>query len=323
MDFSWECICESVIGASHIRNNKELQDAYKMSSKNDCLIVAIADGHGSNRHPHSKYGAERGVNSAIDNLLEFWNNVKKESNLEEINIEQYVKDNKLIESILKSWREGVIQEYENYYQRHLFSTKDKKHGSFQSSKSNDCGESYTFENEIEFDKRDKIKEKDYYKVYTLYGSTLLAVLITENCVLQLQLGDGDIIYFNSSNELKRIFELSEVDLISNETESLCQMDAEKKFKINIKSLKKDNNLKMIFLSTDGYSNSFKTDGDFFEAIKCFYKYLLEKNGSKCIEDNLKDWLMKTSEDGSGDDITVALIYNSRCCQSIKKEGENE
>ena len=54
---------ESVQGASHIRNGRECQDSLKKVEKDEnTVILAVADGHGSDSSPYSKTGSYVAVN---------------------------------------------------------------------------------------------------------------------------------------------------------------------------------------------------------------------------------------------------------------------
>lgn len=182
----------------------------------------------------------------------------------------------LPKSILRKWREKVLDDYQRRW---------KKYG-----------------------------EGD---IFTLYGATLLAVLVTEKFAVQLQLGDGDTVnlyHSSASDKVRRVFKLSE-EYLGNETDSLSQKDAERRFNVAYGSLT-GSGLGLIFLATDGYSNSFKTDGAFFKGVRDFWDYFCEE-GADLVEDMLVDWLTRTSQDGSGDDITVALIYRQDFVQGVK------
>ena len=63
---------------------------------------------------------------------------------------------------------------------------------------------------------------------------------------------------------------------------------------------------MFFLSTDGYANSFSTTEGFKKAGADFYELWQEK-GKEYIEENIDGWLMESSAQGSGDDITVGIL----------------
>ena len=63
---------------------------------------------------------------------------------------------------------------------------------------------------------------------------------------------------------------------------------------------------MFLVSTDGYSNSFTDKSGFLKAGEDFFKLCNEK-GLGYIENSLEDWLNVSSDKGSGDDISLALV----------------
>jgi serine/threonine protein phosphatase PrpC len=67
---------------------------------------------------------------------------------------------------------------------------------------------------------------------------------------------------------------------------------------------------MILLSTDGYANSFKDDSGFLKAARDIWE-ILRFDGKDYVQKHLEEWLNETSEGGSGDDITVGLVFPSR------------
>ena len=67
---------------------------------------------------------------------------------------------------------------------------------------------------------------------------------------------------------------------------------------------------MNVISTDGYSKSFIKDSDFLKVGPDFLE-LLDNEGIPAVQDNLKKWLDETSTLGSGDDITLGIIYHER------------
>ena len=61
------------------------------------------------------------------------------------------------------------------------------------------------------------------------------------------------------------------------------------------------------LSTDGFSNSYKSEADFHVCCRDYFN-LIQEHGFEAVASNLKDWLKETSELGCGDDITVVMAY---------------
>jgi hypothetical protein len=65
---------------------------------------------------------------------------------------------------------------------------------------------------------------------------------------------------------------------------------------------------LVLLSTDGYINSFRSERDFLQ-IGADYLQLLRQQGVDAVAHDLPDILSQASLEGSGDDISVALLLS--------------
>ena len=292
----------SVQGASHIRNNLPNQDALLIESVGGCQIVSLSDGHGSTRCPHSDEGSE----AAVDTV----NTVFRSILAEKGDLFRTVSANKdiwLPKQIEKCWKQKIVSIH-----------KEKGRGDTESK-----------------------PNQDNFP-YELYGATLLTLVATDDFVFALQLGDGDILSIEETDENAR----EETDKVSNEvsenvktdnenlritwvippeeaagaeTNSLCQENCWQYMKTRIIPIRRSSQgsrktkhrqpaLRHLFLmATDGYSNSFYNDEGFKKAGADFYK-LWQEEGPEYIKENLNNWLTESSAKGSGDDITLALLH---------------
>lgn len=148
-----------------------------------------------------------------------------------------------------------------------------------------------------------------------YGSTLLAVLATDSFILFLQLGDGDMLIVSEENNVSRAIP-KDPRLIANETTSLCVPESWRDLKIAF--LPVNDFPKMILLSTDGYSNSFNDDQDFFK-VAFDLREILEEKSFEFLSSNIVSWLNETSEKGSGDDITAGIVFFCEGNDPLTKE----
>jgi len=138
-----------------------------------------------------------------------------------------------------------------------------------------------------------------------YGSTLLAALVTDGAASYWQLGDGDILTVSSTGEVSRPWTRDGAQ-IGDETTSLATRDAAREVRTHV--VRDPGSLPaLILLSTDGYANSFREDGGFL-AVGPDLLRMLHAEGIAPIEENLETWLREASEQGSGDDITVGLLW---------------
>jgi len=144
--------------------------------------------------------------------------------------------------------------------------------------------------------------------YELYGTTLLALVAAPGFVFALQIGDGDIVAIDPDGSARYV--LPPCDHPGNETESLCMEDSWKYVRTQLIPIDSTQPAPhMLLLSTDGYANSFVDSAGFLKAGADIYR-LWRENGRAYIEENLPGWLSQTSADGSGDDISVAIIAQS-------------
>ena len=155
-------------------------------------------------------------------------------------------------------------------------------------------------------------------LYIKYGTTLLGVVISDELIFSFQLGDGDITVVDNEN----VQFLVEPDkILGVETHSLAQKGAWKKAKSNL--VVRDNPFQkdfLIIVSTDGFSNSFVTQSEYNYACREYYRNIKE-NGLEAVNQALSTWLDETSQFGSGDDITVVLIYEDNFETSQKSGAE--
>ena len=279
----WLVTGASVRGANHKRNNLPNQDAIKWQEKNGNLVLAISDGHGSSKHFRSDVGANLAVEAAVEIMLE-------EIEVDDLtdNMLSQVKarvKNKLPQRVINCWQDKV----KKHYQENLFSLDREAQARLEKIAA-----------EKGSNNRKKI-ENNYIKAY---GATLLVVLITKRFSLYFKLGDGDIVIFSKQGK-QRLFTTCEK--LGPATDSLCMSSASNKTKISVIPFSEQVPL-CILLSTDGYINSFRDDSDYLKVVDDIVE-LIAQQGLEYINDNLEQWLKQTSEQGSGDDITLGLVYN--------------
>lgn len=279
--FYWRIVGKSVRGDRHVRQGLPNQDAmlwFPESGEGSPLMVAIADGHGSGKCFRSDEGSELAVSTAIKvmrNLLEV---LPKTTNLSLI--KQWVEE-KLPLQIVHCWRAAVADNL--------------------------------FVNRLRISELEKVKESkspDTLRQIVLnpllaYGSTLLAVLVTESFIIYLQLGDGEILTVSATGEVCRPLPRDE-RFFGGETASLCIKDAHQDFRVGLQLLL-DKPPAMILLTTDGYPDSFVDDASFLRVGPDILE-IARSEGLEEVDKHLTSWLKEANEKGSGDDATVGIIY---------------
>ena len=140
--------------------------------------------------------------------------------------------------------------------------------------------------------------------YLPFGTTLLVACVLEDCILYWQIGDGDIVLIQADGTTATPIPNDE-RLLGNDTTSLCGKKPWQDFREAFVPIIEPP--KAIFLISDGYKNSFKESTGFYQALSDIYGFI-ETEGADFVKTELADWLNEASQSGSGDDISLAMIY---------------
>lgn len=269
-------LCDGIVkGAAHQRNGLPCQDSKKIVKiSEDIVIIAVADGHGSEKCPRS----DRGSTIAVNTFCEVMKNYLQSYGSDENGLSSLITflnregDMRFAQDICEEWQARVKQ---SYY-------KNKEDGML--------------------DEDGNIK---WSAVYSLYGTTLLGMLITNTFVFSFQIGDGDINLVTKDG----VFALVEPEkFLGTETHSLSKLDAWRKAVASIRRRDgEDEESCMYMLSTDGFANSYTSDGEFQKTCSDYFG-MIREHGAETVQANIKKWLTETSELGCGDDITVIMAY---------------
>lgn len=272
-------ICEGIVkGATHVRNQMPCQDNKKIIKISDEItIIALADGHGSSKCPRSDRGSMIAVNS-------FYHIMKKY-------LEIYGEDEEDITHLMTFLnREGDVRFAQDVCEEWQARVKQSFYKNKVEGMTNEDG---------------SIK---WPSVFSLYGTTLLGMLITDSFVFSFQIGDGDISAV-TKDEVEPLVEPEK--FLGTETHSLSKPDAWRKAVTSVHRLEAESRESyMYILSTDGFANSYTSDKEYQKTCRG-YLQMIRKYGIDVVQKNLKKWLTETSELGCGDDITVVMVYFSK------------
>jgi serine/threonine protein phosphatase PrpC len=255
VDTDWIALGASVRGILHLRRDQPNQDAVawsRASIRGGPIAVAVADGHGSFRHPRSAEGAQIAVEIAVA-LLEDWLRTAP----------AHDDGADLPDAMLEAWRSEV----EMHFAAHPLSELPEE-----------------------------------YDPQGLYGSTLLAAGIYQGRMICLQIGDGEILGLARDGAMFRPLPASP-NCFDNFTDSLCQEDAADRFRVAVV----EDDVALLLLASDGYVNSY-ADREAFEEIGPDYLALLNRAGADRVASGLPGWLAEITRTGSGDDITLGLLW---------------
>ena len=277
---AWTVLSASVKGASHRRDGLPNQDAAACWASGvgavPISVAVIADGHGGARHFRSAIGARLAVDVTLNVLREVGARFEAADAAERLRL---VVDD-LPAQIVASWRRGV--------EDHLAATPlSAAEGEALLAAEGEAGV-------------DAVREDPAMA----YGATLLAALATPQGLLLMQLGDGDILAVAGDGTTTRPVPVDE-RLVGNRTTSICSAEAVHDFRSVV--LPASGGVPaLLLLSTDGYANSFRSDGDFVQIGRDFLD-MVRKQGAAAVGAELPAILEHATAHGSGDDITLALM----------------
>jgi hypothetical protein len=138
-----------------------------------------------------------------------------------------------------------------------------------------------------------------------YGATIVAAAATPTWLALLQIGDGDAIAVDAAHHATRPLP-DDPRQAHGQTLSLCH--AEVWLEGRTTAIGGANLPALVLLSTDGYANSFASDADFL-GIGRDYATLLADYPEQ-LRARLPSILDETSAEGSGDDITLAVVHRA-------------
>jgi serine/threonine protein phosphatase PrpC len=148
-------------------------------------------------------------------------------------------------------------------------------------------------------------EGDLYSVLTRYGTTLLLAVATRERILLAQLGDGDILLVRPDGRVESPLE-KDPALLGSVTHSLSSRNVQECWHTAEIPASAGG---VLLLATDGLSDSFAGPGD--EEFLTFSRSLVDRIhefGIERVAGSIPAWLDSFSQQGSGDDITVALAW---------------
>ena len=279
---SWKVTHACVRGSAHVRSGLPNQDAAQCimipgeGSAPAIAVAVVSDGHGGARHFRSQIGSSLAVSTAVDVVQAFLS--RHTSDVAESSI-QSAEVEELQRALVDSWLAAVSSDLEN----HPLSDDELK--------------------ELEEGDGRESRTAVETQPALAYGATLLLAAATDNLILYLQLGDGDILSVAQGGETTRPLPADE-RLLGNQTTSLCQPEAWREFRSAWSGA--PDLPALVLLSTDGYLNSFRSDGDFLK-IGADYLEILREQGIETLGEELPAILAEATRQGSGDDITLAIL----------------
>ena len=262
----------SAQGASHIKKNKECQDASVSYFDEKMAVAIVCDGHGGDDYMRSAAGSLLASAVAKKNIVNFLNTITKEQFF--ANPEKNLKN--LEASIINGWNESIKIHF-----------------------------SQTPFTEVELNGVSEKARKKYEegRIESAYGTTLIAVAMTNEFWFGIHIGDGKCVAVNPEGKFVQPIPWDSKCFL-NATTSMCDSDALDRFR----HFYSEKLPVAVFVGSDGIDDCFKNN----EQLHSFYKTILYSFGTSDFEvakEELKDYLPRLSAKGSGDDVSIAAMFD--------------
>jgi hypothetical protein len=260
-----------VAGASHKLKNAECQDNFKVETFGGLVVLAAADGHGSESCKYSKTGSEIAVNVFCKVIRDACSGDCGQNCNE--SLKSYLTregGGEIARMIHREWNRRV----------------EKSHRDPRKKR------------EVPLTESGKV---DKERIRKLHGTTLLGLVLTPTFYFAFGIGDGDVLLIDAHGTRDI---LPRAKILGVQTHSLSHINACEKAVAVVGDVPDCSRGGAAFMvATDGFSNSYPSESAFHEACSDYYAAIKE-HGAEAVQTNLNDWLEETSERGSGDDITV-------------------
>ncbi len=271
-------------GQSHINDGTECQDCTDLEINGDKYAFAtVADGHGSKKHFRSDRGSQFAVEAAKESIFEYMDNYEKFTQAYETNKEYLI--DRIIKMVITKWHQKI---------------------------QNDMDINPITEEEINkylggnFNKDKKA---------SIYGTTLLVGVMSKNCNFGFLIGDGSFVVIDKNG--KAYIPIEDLNSKANYTSSLSSSDSFNGF---VKYFF-DENPFSIMVSTDGLVKSFANDNDFLDynqAIAMELGGLDDIEKKEQMEERLTKLFEQRTREGSEDDISISIIFDSDEYEGVRK-----
>lgn len=282
---------KTVIGASHLKLDTKCQD-YSIAEINPTgtknieqqyAIAIVADGHGSADYFRSDKGSRLACEASL-NVVKRWMDKNPAIGINNNKGIKYLRENsnksleQLKKSILTLWHEKIEDDYskEPFTQEELEAMPEKAKQKLD------------------------VNPSLYIKPY---GTTLIVVVKHSKFWIALHIGDGKCVTYKKGGEPEQPIPWDERCFL-NVTTSMSDEDALKRFR----HYYSENHPDAIYIATDGVDDSYASD----ERLHNFYIKLTNSfidTGAEQTVKELEAFLPILSEEGSGDDISIAGIVS--------------
>lgn len=269
MSRRWTALSGTRIGSVHVRDGLPLQDAHAVSVTDDAAIIAVADGHGHRLHFRSDVGSSLAVALCVELLTDALPRLSDPTTGPTSG-----------PTVLREVGAELIARWTRAVHHHVA------------------------QHPFAGDELALVDPADATQATRPYGSTVLAMVATDELLGVLQIGDGDAVVVTAAGAALRPVP-QDPDLDGSRTTSLCQPDPGASLRVGALDVRAED-LVLGYLCTDGFSTSrVDTDGWWRQTGEELVGFA-RRHGFAWIDERLPGWLAEPAAIG-GDDTTLALL----------------
>ncbi|MBC3804764.1 protein phosphatase 2C domain-containing protein [Acetobacterium fimetarium] len=265
----------SVIGFSHVKKNIVCQDSALSFCDDNMAVAIVCDGHGGKKYFRSHRGSQIAAETTFASIRAFMS--YQDQMIEELRADPDKVLGQLKKNIISNWNQAVNQDV----QQNPFSEAEL----------------------ATLSGADRLIFEHQFELESAYGTTIIAFVISKSFCFGLQIGDGKCCAVCEDGEIIQPIPWDN-KCILNVTTSICNNDAF----ANFRHYFSESLPLAVFVGTDGIDDSFAG----LENLYDFYKKITLSFGALDFDaavNELKEFLPKLSEKGSGDDVSVAAVLN--------------
>lgn len=317
----------SVIGTSHLENNKPCQD-YSiawLSEDSDTAVLVVCDGHGGDTYIRSHIGSRLAGEITLEAVKNFFIPVHKRKPNKEwiLGVQGAVTARE--HDVLARYDEGLPRPEEDmtetdwlkYHQRRDFREQVRniyeQDAIFQAlfvSIYEKWIDAIHKDSEVNPFTEEEVSRLGDNNLVKAYGTTLMAYVQTAEYWFAFHIGDGRMLAYDKQGQWKQIVPW-DVNCFQNHTTSLCNINPVPMFRYAFDGT---GNIPMaVFCCSDGIEDSY---GDYDVAPECLHTYfsgLLDvfmQDGRESTMVRLEEFLPKLSALASKDDMSIAGCINA-------------
>ena len=266
-------------GADHVKENKICQDAAKVCEAEHFSVAAVSDGHGGTKYIRSDVGSKLAVETAVETVCKFMEDFDGFTGAIEENSEYVLQ--KMERYFISGWNEKI----EKHYKDHEL-TEDEK----------------AILNPLQE------KEEKEIEWQSFYGCTVLIAVLAEGYCYGMLVGDGTfaVVYEDGTVSIP----IEDPYSVANMTSSVCSKQCIDTFQ---HFYEKKQPLSMT-VSSDGLCKSFES----MDSLKDYHIRLTYMMNTEQFLTSLEKNLQNFTEKGSGDDISVATVFDSEQIEEQKE-----